>query len=97
MDGGYDIEVGTVLDLLTLLLVNVGGHGRTWWTTALEACRSIIRRVRENNDVGRARDNVQRHYTTRGTVRILTACLGTPRASSPEPTAPTISPLQKRT
>ena len=55
MDGGYDIEVGTVLDFLTLLRVNVGGRGRTWWMTALAACRSIIRRLGENNNVGRAR------------------------------------------
>ena len=62
MAGGYDIEIGTVLDLLTFLRVNVGDRGRTWWTTALSAFRSIIRRLAENNSMGRARNNVQRHY-----------------------------------
>ena len=80
MDGGYDIEVGTVLDLLTLLLVNVGGPGRTWWTTALDACRSVIRRVGENNDIGRARNNVQRHYDLDG--RLYSLFLDTDRQYS---------------
>ena len=47
MNGGFDIEVGTVLDLLTLLRANVGGTGRTWWTTAHAALRRIVRRVVE--------------------------------------------------
>ena len=66
MNGGLDIEVGTVLDLLTLLRANVGGTGRTWWTTAHAALRRIARRVVENNDRGRARDNVRRHYDLDG-------------------------------
>jgi cyclopropane-fatty-acyl-phospholipid synthase len=66
MNGGYDIEAGTVLDFLTLLLANIGGGGRTWWTNALAAGRSVLRGFSENNDHSRARSNVRRHYDLDG-------------------------------
>jgi cyclopropane-fatty-acyl-phospholipid synthase len=66
MNGGYDIEVGTVADFLTLLLSNFGNRRRTWWTSALAAARSSIRRLAENNDHRRARDNIRRHYDLDG-------------------------------
>ena len=66
MNGGYDIDFGTVADFLTLLLVNFGNNRRTWWTSALAATRSSIRRLAENNDHRRARDNIRRHYDLDG-------------------------------
>jgi cyclopropane-fatty-acyl-phospholipid synthase len=66
MNGGYAIEVGTVADFLMLLLVNFGNRRRTWWTSALAAARSSIRRLAENNDHRRARDNIRRHYDLDG-------------------------------
>ena len=66
MNGGYDIEVGTVADFLTLLLVNFGNRRRTWWTSALAAARSSIRGLAENNNHWRARDNIRRHYDLDG-------------------------------
>lgn len=71
MDGGYDIEAGTILDLLTLIRINVGGRGRTWWTSALAALRSSIRGLVENNSRRRARTNVQRHYDLDGRLYTL--------------------------
>lgn len=65
MNGGYDIEVGTVRDFLTILLANVGGE-RTWWTAAHAALRRVARGLIENNNRGRARDNVRRHYDLDG-------------------------------
>ena len=62
MNRGYDIEVGSILDFLTLLLVNIGGSRPTWWTRALSSARSIFRSVFENNEPTRAQDNVHRHY-----------------------------------
>ena len=66
MDGGYDIEEGTVLDLMTLLRTNVGGSGRTWWTGATMKVRRALNRLTENNDERRARNNVQTHYDLDG-------------------------------
>jgi cyclopropane-fatty-acyl-phospholipid synthase len=66
MNGGYNIEVGTVADFLTLLLVNFGNRRRTWWTSALAAARSNIRRLAENNNHRHARDNIRRHYDLDG-------------------------------
>jgi cyclopropane-fatty-acyl-phospholipid synthase len=66
MNGGYIIEIGTVADFLTLLLVNFGNRRRTWWTSALAAARSSIRRLAENNDHRRARNNIRRHYDLDG-------------------------------
>ena len=71
VDGGYDIEAGTVLDLLTLIRTNVGGRGRTWWTSAARALRSRIRGLAENNSRRRARTNVQRHYDLDGRIYAL--------------------------
>ena len=70
-DGGYHIEVGAVLDLLTLLRVNVGGTGRTWWTTAHAAFRRVVRRVTANNTPRRARENIRRHYDLDGRLYAL--------------------------
>jgi len=66
MNRGCDIEVGRVLDLLSLLRVNIGGRGRTWWTNVLAVGRSIIRRVSENNNRERSRNNVHSHYDLDG-------------------------------
>lgn len=49
MNGGYDIEFGTVADFLTLLLANAGDRRRTWWTSAIASARFIVRRLAENN------------------------------------------------
>jgi cyclopropane-fatty-acyl-phospholipid synthase len=62
MNRGYDIEAGSILEFLTLLLVNIGGSRPTQWTRALSSARSILRSVFENNEPTRAQDNVQRHY-----------------------------------
>ena len=66
MNGGFDIEYGTVADFLTLLIVNAGDRRRSWWTRAFATFRSIVRRLGENNDQKRARDNVRRHYDLDG-------------------------------
>ncbi|MEO8667412.1 MAG: cyclopropane-fatty-acyl-phospholipid synthase family protein [Bauldia sp.] len=71
MDGGYTIEAGTPLQLLTLLLENVDSSGRTWWTGILDRGRTLMRRLVENNDRRRARDNVQKHYDLDGRVYAL--------------------------
>ena len=71
MNGGYDIEAGSILDLLTLLFVNIGGNRPTWWTRALSSARSIFRSVFENNEPTRAQDNVQRHYDLDGRLYAL--------------------------
>ena len=71
MNRGYDIEIGSVLDFLTLLLVNIGGNRPTWWTRALSSARSIFRSVFENNEPTRAQDNVQRHYDLDGRLYAL--------------------------
>ena len=65
MNGGYDIEVGTVRDFLTILRANVRGTG-TWWSAAHTALRRVARGLIENNNRGRARDNVRRHYDLDG-------------------------------
>ena len=66
MNGGYEIEAGSILDFLTLLLVNIGGNRPTWWTRALSSIRSIIRGVTEKNDPARSQDNVYQHYDLDG-------------------------------
>jgi cyclopropane-fatty-acyl-phospholipid synthase len=71
MNGGYTFEAGTPLQLLTLLLDNVDSSGRTWWTGILDKGRTVMRRLVENNDRRRAKDNVQRHYDLDGRVYAL--------------------------
>ena len=71
MNRGYDIEAGTVLDFLTVLLVNIGGSRKTWWTRTLSSGRSILRRLAEHNDPDRARDNIHRHYDLDGRLYAL--------------------------
>ncbi|MHA1553703.1 MAG: class I SAM-dependent methyltransferase, partial [Alphaproteobacteria bacterium] len=66
MDGGLDVEEGTILDLMTLLRVNVGDAGNTWWTAAATKTRRAINQLTENNDERRARNNVQSHYDLDG-------------------------------
>ena len=71
MNRGYDIEAGSIVDFLTLLLVNIGGNRPNWWTAALSSIRSIFRSVFENNEPTRARDNVRRHYDLDGRLYAL--------------------------
>jgi cyclopropane-fatty-acyl-phospholipid synthase len=66
MNGGYEVERGTLLDFLSILIVNFGARGRTWWTAATEEIRGLVRLVAENNNATRARTNVHRHYDLDG-------------------------------
>lgn len=71
MNRGYDIEAGSILDFLTLLIVNIGGNRPTWWTKALSSGRSIFRSAFENNEPTRAQNNVHRHYDLDGRLYAL--------------------------
>jgi cyclopropane-fatty-acyl-phospholipid synthase len=66
MNGGYEVERGTLLDFLSILIVNFGARGRTWWTGATEEIRGLVRLLAENNNATRARTNVHRHYDLDG-------------------------------
>ncbi|MEX0852162.1 MAG: cyclopropane-fatty-acyl-phospholipid synthase family protein [Bauldia sp.] len=66
VNGGYDVEAGSILDLLRILIENVGPRGRTWWMTALSGVRHLVRRLSENNNFAHARRNVHRHYDRDG-------------------------------
>jgi cyclopropane-fatty-acyl-phospholipid synthase len=62
VDGGYVIEKGTVFDFLSLLLLNAGDTGRTWWTKVSGTMHHAVRRFMDNNTAARARRNVHAHY-----------------------------------
>jgi cyclopropane-fatty-acyl-phospholipid synthase len=66
VNGGYVVEKGTVFDFLSLLLLNVGEGGRTWWTKLPGALRNALRRFADNNGPARARRNVHAHYDLDG-------------------------------
>jgi cyclopropane-fatty-acyl-phospholipid synthase len=66
MNGGYVIEKGTVFDFLSVLLLNVGESGRTWWTRLPGRIRNALRRFADNNGPTKARRNVHVHYDLDG-------------------------------
>ncbi len=65
-NGGYVIEKGTVFDFLSVLLLNVGEDGRTWWTKVPGAIQHWLQRFADNNNPVRARRNVHAHYDLDG-------------------------------
>jgi cyclopropane-fatty-acyl-phospholipid synthase len=65
MDGGLDVTVGTIFDLLRLVADNTEGTGtgaREPWMKAIDKARLTYRRVVQDNTPQRARRNVHHHY-----------------------------------
>jgi cyclopropane-fatty-acyl-phospholipid synthase len=66
MDGGLILDQGTIYDLLSVVLQNTGGGGRSWWMLLLYRLRVLTRRLRQWNTPFRSRQNVAHHYDLDG-------------------------------
>ncbi len=66
MDGGLELEHGTIYDLLALASMNLADMRRIPALDVLRQMRSAVRRVQEYNPVGKARENVAHHYDLSG-------------------------------
>jgi len=63
MDGTLTVEEGDLGDFLAVLIVNVGGLGRTSALHGLmNRWRFLTRRIAQHNTIGKAQANVAHHY-----------------------------------
>ncbi len=63
MNRGFEIEEGTVYDLVALLMRNVEAlPAPPRWTNLFTGLRTLTRRLQQRNPLGRAKDNVAHHY-----------------------------------
>src|SRR5665213_2367877 len=66
MNGGYVVEQGSIADLLHAAMDNLTQAAEPWWSKAIGHARYLLRRFRQFNTPGRAKDNVHRHYDLDG-------------------------------
>jgi cyclopropane-fatty-acyl-phospholipid synthase len=66
MNGGYVMEQGSIADLLHAALDNLTAVAEPWWSKTIGHARYLLRRFRQFNTPGRAKDNVHHHYDLDG-------------------------------
>lgn len=71
MDRAFEVEGGTLYDLLDLLMLNLARGGRHPLMSVLERFGTWMRRWQQHNPVWRARRNVAHHYDLSGRLYAL--------------------------
>ncbi len=66
MDGALQITKGSLYDVLSLLMANVGTNNMPKVAKAVYAVRKMLKRVDQYNPVGKAKNNVAHHYDLSG-------------------------------
>ncbi|MFQ3623478.1 MAG: class I SAM-dependent methyltransferase, partial [Acetobacteraceae bacterium] len=71
MDQAFEVEGGTLHDLLDLLMLNLARGGRHPVMAAIDRFGTWMRRLQQHNPVWRARRNVAHHYDLSGRLYAL--------------------------
>ena len=66
MDGSLEITAGSLYAVMALLMANAGTTNMPKPAKALYALRRLIKRIDQYNPVGKAKDNIARHYDLSG-------------------------------
>ena len=62
MSGGIDVMQGTIYDVLAVITRNISVATLPKWIRMLRHARNKLRRLKQRNDLRRARSNVEHHY-----------------------------------
>jgi cyclopropane-fatty-acyl-phospholipid synthase len=66
MDGSFEMKQGTIYDFLALAMSNISRGGSPALHVLYNKSRTLLRRLSQHNPVGKAKQNVARHYDLSG-------------------------------